>query len=54
MLERALPIWLSPIAQQPAIDARVDAKKWLRDIRDRFVALLRFLGEFIAKGGPLS
>jgi hypothetical protein len=54
MLERALPIRHSPIAQTPVIRGRADAKDALRDVGDRFLQLLRFLGEFIANGGPLS
>jgi hypothetical protein len=50
MLQRALPI----IARDPAIGERADTATLLRDLRDRFLRLLRFLGDFIAKGGPLS
>jgi hypothetical protein len=54
MLERALPIRLSSIAHTPVVPARADAKTLFRDLRDRFLRLLRLLGEFIAKGGALS
>jgi hypothetical protein len=54
MLQRALPIRPSPIARPPVIRGKVDARTTLRDIRGRFLQLLRFLGEFIAKAGPLS
>ena len=50
MLERALPIRHSPVADAPAIDARARLREW----RDRLLWLLRILGDFIAKGGPLS
>ena len=54
MLERALPIMHSPIADGPAIGKGADARELLRAIRDRLLSLLRVLGDFIAKGGPLS
>jgi hypothetical protein len=54
MLERALPIRHSPIAQTPVIPGTVDAKNTLRGVGNRILQLLRFLGEFIAKGGALS
>jgi hypothetical protein len=50
MLERALPIRHSPIADVPAIDARAR----LGELRLRLLWLLRILGDFVAKGGPLS
>ena len=54
MLERALPIRHSPLADQSAIRDNVDAGDLFRKLRDRLLWLLRILGEFIAKGGPLS
>jgi hypothetical protein len=54
MLERALPIRHSPIADKPAIGECVDARELFRTLRDRLLWLLRVLGDFIAKGGPLS
>jgi hypothetical protein len=55
MLEPALPIRLSSIADTPVVPARAAyAKTLFRDLRDRFLRLLRFLGEFLAKGGALS
>ncbi|MBV9459269.1 MAG: hypothetical protein JO141_17370 [Bradyrhizobium sp.] len=54
MLERALPIRHSPIADRSAIRDSVDAGELFRKLRDRLLWLLRILGEFIAKGGPLS
>jgi hypothetical protein len=54
MLERALPIRHSPIADTPAIRDGVDATALLRDIRHPLLWLLRVLGDFIAHGGPLS
>ena len=54
MLERALPIRHSPIADKSAIRDSVDAGELLRKLRGRLPWLLRVLGDFIAKGGPLS
>ena len=54
MLERALPIRHSPIADESAIRDSVDTGELFRRLRDRLLWLLRVLGEFIAKGGPLS
>jgi hypothetical protein len=54
MLERALPIRHSPIAGKSAIRDSVDAGQLFRKLRDRLLWLLRVLGDFIAKGGPLS
>jgi hypothetical protein len=54
MLERALPIRHSPIADRPAIRGSAGARELLCDARDRLLWLLRVLGDFIAKGGPLS
>ena len=54
MLERALPIRHSPVADSSAIRDSVDAGELFRRLRDRLLWLLRVLGEFIAKGGPLS
>jgi len=54
MLERALPIRHSPIADRSAIRDTADARELFRNIRDRLLWLLRVLGDFIAKGGPLS
>jgi len=50
MLERALPFKHSEIA----VDEPAEAAAGLRDLRDRLLRLLRLLGEFIARGGPLS
>jgi hypothetical protein len=54
MLERALPIRHSPIADESAIHDGVNARELLRKLRERLLWLLRVLGDFIAKGGPLS
>ena len=54
MLERALPIRHSPIADEPAIREGVDARELFHNLRDRLLWLLRVLGDFIARGGPLS
>jgi hypothetical protein len=54
MLERALPIRHSPIADKSAIHDSVDAGQLFGKLRDRLLWLLRVLGDFIAKGGPLS
>jgi hypothetical protein len=54
MLERALPIRHSPIADKSAIRDSIDAGELFRKLRDRLLWLLRVLGDFIAKGGPLS
>ena len=54
MLERALPIMHSPIADKSANGDSIDAGELFRKLRDRLLWLLRVLGDFIAKGGPLS
>ena len=54
MLERALPIRHSPVADKSAIRDSVDAGELFRKLRDRLLELLRVVGDFIAKGGPLS
>lgn len=55
MLERVLPLSHSPIALGEKLELHkpVDATT-LRDLIGRLMRLLRFLGEFIARGGPLS
>jgi hypothetical protein len=56
MLERALPFEHSeiPIGERLALHKPAETITRLRDFRDRLLRLLRFLGEFIARGGPLS
>ena len=56
MLERALPFEHSeiPIGARLALHKPAETITRLRDFRDRLLRLLRFLGEFIARGGPLS
>jgi hypothetical protein len=54
MLERALPIRHSLIADKSAISDGVDAGALFRKLRERLLWLLRVLGDFITKGGPLS
>jgi hypothetical protein len=56
MLERALPFEHSeiPIGARLALHKPAETITRLRDFRDRLFRLLRFLGEFIARGGPLS
>jgi hypothetical protein len=53
MLERALPLKRSEIAERLRLHRPV-AIALLRDFRDRLLRLLRLLGDFIARGGPLS
>jgi hypothetical protein len=56
MLERALPFKHSEITggARLALQRPAETITGLRDFRDRLLRLLRFLGEFIARGGPLS
>jgi hypothetical protein len=56
MLERVLPLDHSPIAlgERLELPKSAGAAKRLRDFIDRVLRLLRLLGEFIARGGPLS
>jgi hypothetical protein len=55
MLERALPFKPEITAgQRLALHKPAETIAGLRDFRDRLLRLLRFLGEFIARGGPLS
>jgi hypothetical protein len=54
MLERALPIRHSPTADKSAISDGFDARELLRKLRDGLLRMLRILGDFFAKGGPLS
>jgi hypothetical protein len=54
MLERALPFRHSPVADEAAFGESADAKRLFRKVLDRLLWLLRVLGDFIAKGGPLS
>jgi hypothetical protein len=56
MLERALPFKHSEIAvgKKTGLHGPAEAITGLRDFRDRLLRLLRFLGDFIARGGPLS
>jgi hypothetical protein len=56
MLERALPFKHSEItaAERLGLHKPAETIIGLRDFRDRLLRLLRFLGEFIARGGPLS
>ncbi len=56
MLERALPLKQSgaTVAERLRLHRPAGAIALLRDLRDRLLRLLRFLGDFIARGGPLS
>ncbi len=56
MLERALPFKHPEITagQRLALHKPAETIAGLRDFRDRLLRLLRFLGEFIARGGPLT
>jgi hypothetical protein len=56
MLERALPFKHTEISvgERFALHKPAETITGLRDFRDRLLRLLRFLGEFIARGGPLS
>lgn len=56
MLERALPFKHSGIAGDPRLELHgpAQALTWLREFRDRLLRLLRLLGDFITRGGPLS
>jgi hypothetical protein len=56
MLERVLPLKRSQITlgERLGLHKPAEAIALLRDLRDRLLRLLRLLGEFIARGGPLS
>ena len=56
MLERVLLSSHSPIATGERLELHksAEANTRLRDFIDRLLRLLRLLGEFIARGGPLS
>jgi hypothetical protein len=56
MLERVLPLSHSPVALGERLELYkpAGATTRLRDFIDRLLRLLRLLGEFIARGGPLS
>jgi hypothetical protein len=54
MLERALPVLHSAFADEPAIRESADKAVLWRKLRDGLLWLLRALGDFFAKGGPLS
>ncbi len=56
MLERALPLKRSGITvgERLGLHKPAEAITLLRDLWDRLLRLLRLIGEFIARGGPLS
>ena len=56
MLERALPFKRAEIILGERLGPHrpAEAITLLRDLRDRLLQLLRWLGDFIARGGPLS
>ena len=54
MLERALPGLHSAIGHEGTIGGSADDAALWRKLRDRLLWLLRALGDFFAKGGPLS
>lgn len=56
MLERALPFKDSEmiVGERLVLHEPAETMTRLRDFRDRLLQPLRFLGGFIARGGPLS
>jgi hypothetical protein len=56
MLQRALPVMHPHIAlgEKLRVDAPSKARALVRAFTGHFLRLMRWLGEFVAAGGPLS